>query len=90
MAKGRCYFLLQMMLFQGFSFLAQGIEIKPFHFTDNLREGLRTAAMCVVLDGDPPFDFEWSSNKAVSFLRQSSRRCQNCGHVCGHGRRSTF
>ncbi|GFR28229.1 titin [Trichonephila clavata] len=34
-------------------------RIKPFHFSDELSEGLRTAVMCVIIDGDRPFDFKW-------------------------------
>ncbi|GFY49767.1 titin [Trichonephila inaurata madagascariensis] len=34
-------------------------QIKPFSFSGELREGLRTNVMCSVIDGDPPFDFQW-------------------------------
>ncbi|GIY02413.1 titin, partial [Caerostris extrusa] len=34
-------------------------RIKPFHFSGELSEGLRTAVMCVIIDGDRPFEFTW-------------------------------
>ncbi|KAF8765095.1 Titin like protein [Argiope bruennichi] len=34
-------------------------RIKPFHFSGELSEGLRTAVMCVIIDGGKPFDFKW-------------------------------
>ncbi|GFX61414.1 titin [Trichonephila clavipes] len=33
--------------------------IKPFHFSGELREGLRTMVMCGIIDGDRPFEFKW-------------------------------
>ncbi|GFT08375.1 titin [Nephila pilipes] len=42
--------------------LVEGLNppnIKPFHFSGDLREGLRTAVICVIVDGDRPFDFKW-------------------------------
>ncbi|GFR28233.1 titin [Trichonephila clavata] len=34
-------------------------QIKPFHFSGDLRIGLRTGVSCIVEEGDPPFDFKW-------------------------------
>ncbi|GBM32187.1 Titin [Araneus ventricosus] len=34
-------------------------KIKPFHFTGDLRLGMRESVHCAVVDGDPPFDFSW-------------------------------
>ncbi|GFX61412.1 titin [Trichonephila clavipes] len=34
-------------------------KIKPFHFSGELSVGLRTVVMCAVIDGSPPFDFQW-------------------------------
>ncbi|XP_035205555.1 Down syndrome cell adhesion molecule-like protein Dscam2 [Stegodyphus dumicola] len=34
-------------------------KIKPFHFTNDVRPGARTAVMCTIVEGDPPFTFEW-------------------------------
>ncbi|GFX61411.1 titin [Trichonephila clavipes] len=42
-------------------------QIKPFSFSGELREGLRTNVMCSVIDGDPPFDFQWfKDNRPLS------------------------
>ncbi|KAG8182729.1 hypothetical protein JTE90_026180 [Oedothorax gibbosus] len=62
MSNERSFFLLRLLLVQGFLFLSHGLEIKPFHFPDNLREGMRTVVVCVIAVGDPPFDFEWSKD----------------------------
>ncbi|GIY43235.1 titin [Caerostris extrusa] len=37
-------------------------KIKPFHFSGELREGLRSNVMCTVIDGVPPFHFQWSKD----------------------------
>ncbi|GIY43237.1 titin [Caerostris extrusa] len=34
-------------------------KINPVRFSGELNMGLRTAIMCVVIDGEPPFDFRW-------------------------------
>ncbi|GFU34761.1 titin [Nephila pilipes] len=42
--------------------VSQGLKppkIKPFHFSGELNVGLRTVVMCAVIDGSPPFDFQW-------------------------------
>ncbi|KAG8182727.1 hypothetical protein JTE90_026178 [Oedothorax gibbosus] len=54
--------LLFLLVIQGYCILSYGLEIKPFHFSDNLREGLRSVVVCAVMDGDPPFNFEWSKD----------------------------
>ncbi|GFX61415.1 down syndrome cell adhesion molecule-like protein 1 homolog [Trichonephila clavipes] len=33
--------------------------IKPFHFSGELREGIRTMVMCGIVEGDLPFEFKW-------------------------------
>ncbi|KAG8182730.1 hypothetical protein JTE90_026181 [Oedothorax gibbosus] len=61
----RIYLLVQLMITQGICLLAQGLRapvIKPFNFAGQLSEGLRTGVMCMVTDGDPPFNFEWSKD----------------------------
>lgn len=34
-------------------------EIKPFHFSGELKASKRVTLMCSVIDGDPPFQFRW-------------------------------
>ncbi|XP_054724901.1 titin-like [Uloborus diversus] len=34
-------------------------EIRPFHFTGELKSGKRVTLACSVIDGDPPFQFQW-------------------------------
>ncbi|XP_023220980.1 titin-like [Centruroides sculpturatus] len=34
-------------------------KIKPFHFTQNLREGLKEQVICAVNEGEPPLTFTW-------------------------------
>lgn len=33
--------------------------MNPFHFSRELRVGMRTAVFCAVIEGDPPFTFAW-------------------------------
>ncbi|XP_074599445.1 cell adhesion molecule Dscam1-like isoform X2 [Brevipalpus obovatus] len=33
--------------------------LSPFHFPNNLEEGMRTSIMCSVVSGDPPISVEW-------------------------------
>ncbi|KAG8182731.1 hypothetical protein JTE90_026182 [Oedothorax gibbosus] len=70
MAAGRrCNFLIIQWLFiQGLYFMSYGLKspkIKPFHFSGELGEGLRTVVMCAVVDGDPPFEFQWSKDGRI-------------------------
>ncbi|GIY15759.1 titin [Caerostris darwini] len=37
-------------------------KTNPIRFSGELSMGLRTAIVCVVVDGDPPFDFRWLKN----------------------------
>ena len=34
-------------------------EIKPFHFSGELKTDKRVTLTCSVIDGDPPFQFRW-------------------------------
>ncbi|KAF8765094.1 Titin like protein [Argiope bruennichi] len=34
-------------------------RIKSFHFTRDLKLGMRESVTCAVVDGDPPFEFSW-------------------------------
>lgn len=36
--------------------------VKPFHFSGELRSGMRTVVLCAVIDGDAPFTFTWRKN----------------------------
>ncbi|GFY49768.1 titin [Trichonephila inaurata madagascariensis] len=54
--------VLQLVLIQCWCVLSSGSRppaIKPFHFSDVVSEGRRTAVICVVTDGDVPFEFKW-------------------------------
>ncbi|XP_054724902.1 cell adhesion molecule DSCAM-like [Uloborus diversus] len=33
--------------------------VKPFHFSGEFSPGMRTVVMCTVIQGDPPFTFDW-------------------------------
>ncbi|GIY43233.1 titin [Caerostris extrusa] len=53
---------LQALILHGFLILSHGLKapkIKPFHFSGELRVGLRTVVLCAVIDGSPPFEFQW-------------------------------
>ncbi|GFR28231.1 titin [Trichonephila clavata] len=55
--------------------VSQGLKppkIKPFHFSGELSVGLRTVVLCAVIDGSPPFDFQW--------LKDSRPLTPNGGH----------
>lgn len=44
-------------------------DIQPFRFSGKLSLGQRTAVMCVVVDGEPPFKFTWlKDGKEVTHL----------------------
>lgn len=34
-------------------------KVNPFHFSRELRVGMRTAVFCAVIEGDTPFTFAW-------------------------------
>ncbi|GFT08377.1 protein sidekick-2 [Nephila pilipes] len=36
--------------------------INPFHFSGELREGLRAVVVCAIIEGDRPFTFQWSKD----------------------------
>ncbi|XP_035205643.1 Down syndrome cell adhesion molecule-like isoform X9 [Stegodyphus dumicola] len=60
--------LMLCLLFQAFIILPSASsalsemkkpEIRPFHFTGDLMSGKRVTLTCSVMDGDPPFRFQW-------------------------------
>lgn len=58
-------FQICVTLDNSFNFIDSGLKkpkIKPFNFSDDLEEGLRTGVICMVTDGDPPFEFQWSKD----------------------------
>ncbi|GFR28234.1 titin [Trichonephila clavata] len=54
--------VVQLILIQSWCVLSSGSRppaIKPFHFSDVVSEGSRTAVICVVTNGDVPLEFKW-------------------------------
>lgn len=41
-------------------------KVQPFHFSGEPKIGMRTAVFCVVIEGDPTFEFTWlKDNKKI-------------------------
>lgn len=57
-------------------------KIMPFQFlSDLLKEGMRVAVQCLVIEGDKPFDFTWHFNDKPITVGTSS---SSTSHVLGH------
>nr|XP_042901003.1 junctional adhesion molecule A-like [Parasteatoda tepidariorum] len=59
--------MLILFLASSFSLIIGGRPpvIKPFQFSGDLRQGLRIAVTCTIIEGEPPFQFLWYKDSQI-------------------------